>query len=135
MYYKLKTFKAPHIEPFPCLKLILNFELFLEKQRLTAAIRDSNSSCIGFTYSGRLSLEPKRAQLGMSLPNLRKASRVTDLTRQILQGAMGHRRSLRCKNSSKGNYSLEIWDFFIFLTQTQGNAIDMKHCYFSPAAL
>lgn len=135
MYYRVKTFKAPHTEPFPCLKRILNFELFLEKQHLTATIRDANSSCVSFTYSGRLSLEPKRAQLGTSLLNLRKASRVIDVTRQILQGAMGHSRSLRCKNSSRGTYSLEIWDFFIFLTQTQGNAIDMKHCYFSPAAL
>lgn len=135
MYYKGKTFKAPHTEPFPCLKLILNFESFLEKQHLTAAIRDANSSCISFTYSGRLSLEPKRAQLGTSLPNLRKASRAIDVTRQILQGATGHSRSLRCENSSKGTYSFEIWDFFIFLTQTQGNTMDMKHCYFSPAAL
>ena len=48
MYCKLKTFKS-HIEPFPCLKFILTFELSLEKQHLTAAIRDANSSCINFT--------------------------------------------------------------------------------------
>lgn len=49
MYYKLKTFKAPHIEPLPCLKFVLNFELSLEKQCLTAAIRDANFSRINFT--------------------------------------------------------------------------------------
>lgn len=47
---------------------------------------------------------------------------------------MGHRWSLRCNNSSKGTYYLKIWDFFLFLTQTYGNTIDMRR-YFSQTHL
>lgn len=62
MYYKLKTFKAPHIEIFYCLKFVLNFEMSLEMQHLTAAIRDANFSCIIFISSRRLSNVPKYIQ-------------------------------------------------------------------------
>ena len=49
MYYKLKTCRAPHIEPFLCLKFLLNFELSLEKQHLAVALRNANFSCANFT--------------------------------------------------------------------------------------
>lgn len=54
MYYKWKTCKAPRIEPFLCLKFLLNFELSLEKQHLAAPIRNANFSCPNFTQGDQV---------------------------------------------------------------------------------